>query len=132
MNKMNVKPSKPLSAASLVGLIFMLMFGLGFTVLVWRVLAENEAPLAMTILFSLFMVGWIGTALFMLVYHILNLKRAKGLALIDIETESESLTGSAGSDPMQRLRSLEKLKNDGLITKEEYDLKRDEIIKEKW
>ena len=64
----------------------MLMFGLGFTVLVWRVLAENEAPLAMTIYF-LFMVEWIGTALFMLVYHILNLKRAK-IGLIDIETES--------------------------------------------
>jgi hypothetical protein len=104
MNKMNVKPSKPLSAGALVGLIFMLMFGLGFTVLVWRVLAENEAPLAVTILFSLFMVGWIGTVLFMLVYHILNLKRAKGLALIDIETESESLTGSAENDLMRGIR----------------------------
>jgi hypothetical protein len=84
MKKMNVRPSKPASAGSIVVMIFMLMFGIGFFILVWRVLSENEAPLAMTIVFSLFMLAWIGIALFMLVYHVLNLKRTKGLPLFDI------------------------------------------------
>jgi hypothetical protein len=132
MNIMKVKPSKPLSAAAIVMLIFMILFGIGFTVLIINVLFENDAPLVMKIIFPLFMVGWIGTALFMLVYHGLNLKRAKGLSLIDIETESGLQAGETKRDPIQRLRDLEALKKDGLISEEEYRRKREEIMKEKW
>jgi hypothetical protein len=115
---MKVKPSKPLSAAAIVMLIFMILFGIGFTVLIINVLFENDAPLVMKIIFPFFMVGWIGTALFMLVYHGLNLKRAKGLSLIDIETESGLQAGDTKRDPIQRLRDLEALKKDGLISEE--------------
>lgn len=132
MNKINVKPSKPLSAGAMVMLIFMLLFGIGFTFLVGGVLSENEASLAMKVIFYLFMVGWIGTVLFMLVYHGLNLKRAKGLSLIDVETESGPQAGETKRDPMQRLRDLEALRKEGLISKEEYDRKRNEIMTEKW
>lgn len=132
MNIMNVKPSKPLSAGAIIMLIFMILFGIGFVFLVGGVLSENEAPLAMKFVFYLFMVGWIGTALFMLVYHGINLKRAKGLSLIDIETESGLQAGETKRDPIQRLRDLEALKKDGLISEEEYRRKREEIMKEKW
>ena len=132
MEKMNIRPSKPVSAGSLIGIIFLLIFGIGFFILVGTVLHDNDAPPAMTIVFSLFMIAWIATALFILVYHWLNLKREKGLSLIDIETESGHEATNTESDPMQRLRSLEALKNDGLISEDEYRQKREEIVKEKW
>ena len=106
----------------------MLMFGIAFFVLVGDVLYENEAPIAMSVLFYFFMLAWIATALVMLVYHAADFIQAKGLPLIDIDTD----TGLKGDDPMTRLRSLEALRRDGLISEEEYTLKRSEIMNEKW
>jgi hypothetical protein len=68
----------------------------------------------------------------MLVYHFLNLKRAKGLSLVDIDTESGSQTDESVSDPMQKLRSLEALKKDGLISEDEFRRKREEVMQQKW
>ncbi len=132
MKTLNVRPSKPASVGALIGLCFLLLFGIAFSFLVGTVLVENEAPLAMSIVFYLFMIGWVGTALFMLVYHILNLKRAKGLSLIDIETESGFQADSPASDPIHRLRDLEALKRDGLINEDEFRRKREEIMQQKW
>jgi hypothetical protein len=130
--KIGIKPSKPVSIGSLVGLCFMLLCGIAFFILVGNMLSENEAPPAMSVFFYLFMAAWIATTLVMLVYHVLNLKRAKGLPLIDIETEPGLQLDGKEDDPMQRLRSLEALKHDGLISEEEFTLKRAEIMKEKW
>jgi hypothetical protein len=132
MGKMTMRPSKPLSTGALIGLVFMLMFGIGFFALVHTVLTENNAPFGMSIVFYIFMVGWIGAVIFQLVYHALNLKRAKGLSLVDIETEPGLPEETTQSDPMRRLRELEKLKIDGLITEEEYRRKREEMMREKW
>lgn len=132
MSTIKVKPSKPLSAAGVFMLVFMLLFGIGFLVLILNVLFENDAPLVMKIIFPLFIVGWIGTVLFLLVYHFLNLKRAKGLSLIDIETESGLQAGETNRDPIRRLRDLEALKKDGLISEKEYRQKRAEIMEERW
>lgn len=124
---MKIKPGKPLSAGAIFGLAFMILFGIGFGILVMNVLMENDAPLVMKIIFPLFIAGWIGTAIFMLIFHVLNLKRAKGLSLIDIETGPDMQ-----KDPVQRLRDLEALKNDRLITDDEFKKKRAEIMGEKW
>ncbi|RJQ45965.1 MAG: hypothetical protein C4538_07570 [Nitrospiraceae bacterium] len=124
---MKIKPGKPLSAGAVFGLVFMVLFGIGFGVLVMNVLIENDAPLVMKIIFPLFIVAWIGGVIFMLVYHVRNLKNAKGVSLIDIETGSDMQ-----KDPMQRLRDLETLKNDRLITDDEFKKKRTEIMGEKW
>jgi hypothetical protein len=132
MTMLNLKPSKPASAGALFGLFFMLLFGIAFSVLVGNVLVENEAPIAMYIVFGIFMIGWLGTAVYMLVYHFLNLKRAKGLSLVDIETESGSQANETVSDPMQKLRSLEALKKDSLISEDEFRRKREEIMQQKW
>lgn len=132
MTKLNIRPSKPASAGALFGLFFMLLFGIAFSVLVGNVLVENEAPVAMFFVFGVFMIGWLGTAVFMLVYHFLNIKRAKGLSLVDIETEPGSQADDTVSDPMQKLRSLEALKHDGLISEDEFRRKREEIMQQKW
>jgi len=131
MNSIKVKPSKPLSAGAFVMLIFMLLFGIGFAVFsVIDVFSSDE--LALKILVPLFFAAFIGAILFMLVYHFLNLKRAKGLSMIDIEAESGLQAGETKRDPIQRLRDLEALKKDGFISEEEYRRKREEIMKEKW
>ncbi len=132
MTKLNLKPSKPVSVGSLIVLCFMLLFGIAFSVLVGNVLVENDAPIAMCVAFGIFMIAWLGAAVFMLVYHVLNLKRAKGLSLVDIDTVSGSQTDEAASDPMQKLRSLEALKKDGLINEDEFRRKREEIMQQKW
>ena len=132
MTMLNIKPSKPVSAGALVGLLFMLLFGIAFSVLIGNVLVENEAPVPMYFVFGIFMLGWIGTVLFMLVYHFLNLKRAKGLSLVDIETEPGPHGNEPVNDPMQKLRSLEALKKDALISEDEFNRKREEIMQQKW
>lgn len=132
MKTLNVRPSKPASAGALIGLIFMLLFGIAFSVLLGNVLVENEAPVAMYFAFGIFMIGWIGTVLFMLVYHYLNLKRVKGLSLIDIEADPGSQPDDTAGDPMQKLRNLEAMKHDGLISEDEFRRKREEIMQEKW
>lgn len=125
---MNIKPSKPASAGALFGLFFMLLFGIAFAFLIGNVLVENEAPVPMYFVFGIFMIGWLGTVIYMLVYHFLNLKRAKGLSLVEIDTESGFQTNESVSDPMQKLRSLEALKKDGLISEDEFRRKREEVM----
>src|SRR3972149_625288 len=84
-NIISVRPGKAVSAGSLIGLIFMILFGAGFTVIVANVLFTNDAPLGVIILFFIFMIGWMGAAVFTLVYHFLNLKRAHGVPLFEVE-----------------------------------------------
>lgn len=132
MTKLNLKPSKPVSAGALIGLCFMLLFGIGFAILIGNVLVENDAPPVMSFVFMIFIIGWIATVIYMLVYHFLNLKRAKGLSLVDIEAEPGSQADDAVSDPMQKLRGLEALKRDGLISEDEFRRKREEIMQQKW
>ena len=132
MAMMNIKPSKPASAGALFGLFFMLLFGIAFAFLIGNVLVENDAPIPMFFVFGIFMIGWLGTVVYMLVYHFLNLKRAKGLSLVEIDTESGFQTDESVSDPMQKLRSLEALKHDGLISEDEFRRKREEIMQQKW
>jgi len=98
---------------------------------VGNVLAENDAPPMFSFLFFIIIVAWIGTVLFMLVYHIKNLNRANGLSLIDINTEPDN-NNDVKRTPMQSLRELELLKKDGLITEIEYQQKRAQLLNERW
>ena len=131
MTKISLTPGRTISAGSIVGLIFLLLFGIGFAIVVGNVLAENDAPPMFSFLFFIIIVAWIGTVLFMLVYHIKNLNRSKGLSLIDINTEPET-NNDAKRHPMQSLRELELLKKDALITETEYQKKRTQILDERW
>ena len=130
MSKTSLTPSKPVSAGSIVIFIFLLIFGIGFAFLVGNVLYENEASPIMTAVFYLFIFMWIGTVIFMLFFHIKNLQSAKGLSIIDINTESD--LNNKDISPMQKLRELELLKKDGLITEDEFKKKRSQILEDKW
>jgi hypothetical protein len=115
MSKISLTPSKQVSAGSIAGLIFLLIFGIGFAILVGSVLNENDAPSLMKMLFYLLMIGWIGTVLFMLIYHTKNYKSDKGISFIDINTDQD-LDKNTERSPSQNLRDLESSK-DGLIMK---------------
>lgn len=131
MTKMSLTPGRTVSAGSVGVLIFLLLFGIGFAVVVGNVLVENDAPPMFSLLFLIIIIAWIGTVLFMLIYHIRNLNRAKGLSLIDINTEPDS-NNELKNSPMQSLRDLELLKKDGLITEIEYQQKRAQILDDRW
>jgi hypothetical protein len=129
MSKLSLTPNKQVSAGAIVALIAMIIFGIGFAVLVGNVLSENDAPPLMSFLFYVFMVLWIGTVLFTLIYHVKNYKRKGGFPLLEIQSDSDN---KKDNSPMQRLRDLEALKKDGIINEKEYDEKRTQIMEEKW
>jgi ABC-type antimicrobial peptide transport system permease subunit len=131
MAKISLTPGRTVSAGSIVGLIFLLLFGIGFAIVVGNVLAENDAPPIFSFLFFILIVAWIGTVLFMIVCHVKNLNRARGLSLIDINTEQKT-NNEIKRSPMQSLRELELLKRDGLITEIEYQQKRAQLMDERW
>ena len=131
MTRMSLTPGRTISAGSIVGLIFLLLFGIVFAILVGTVLSENDAPPMFSLLFFIIIVAWIGTVVFMIVYHVKNINSAKGLSLIDINTEPD-INNDVKRTPMQSLRELELLKKDSLITEIEYQQKRAQILDERW
>lgn len=100
----SIRPGKAMSAGSLIVMIFLLLFGVGFTVIVANVLFTNDAPLGVVILFFIFMIGWMGAAIFTLVYHWLNWKRAQGVPLFEAEIATGSPPEAAAQDPAGRPR----------------------------
>ena len=132
MSKISLTPSKPVSAGSFVILIFLLLFGIGFAVIVGNVLSENDASPLMTMIFFLFIIMWIGTVLFMLIYHAKNFNSKKGISLIDINTETDIDNKGMQHTPAESLRDLESLKKEGLINEKEYEQKRVQILNDKW
>ena len=101
----SIRPGKAMSASSIIVMIFLLLFGAGFTVIVANVLFSNDAPLGVIILFFIFMLGWMGAAIFMLAYHILNLKRAHGVPLFEVELAKGTPKEATAQDPAGRPRS---------------------------
>jgi len=73
------------------------------------VLVENDAPIAMY-LYLEFHDWWLGTAVFMLVYHFSESQTRQRMSLVDIDAQPGSQANETISDPMQKLRSLEALK----------------------
>jgi hypothetical protein len=106
----SIRPGKSISIIGFIVMIFMVLFGAGFTVIVGNVLHENEAPLGVSILFFIFMIGWMAAALFMLGYHYLNLKRTHGVPMVEVEMDAGFAEGAAGQDPDSRFRSHQELK----------------------
>jgi hypothetical protein len=64
----------------------------------------------------------------MIVYGLLMLTRKKPPSMMEMDLE---YTGTEG-DFETRLRKLESLRKENLISRQEYDTKRAEIMGEKW
>lgn len=140
------RPSRLTSIVTLIMAIIFLILGVVFMGLV-----QDEAGEATTFL-TIFMVIWIAVCLGGIIYSMVNLSSLKksktgatALNVFDVEEKDMSPENSGSkeavfkeahpenkSDFGVRLRELESLKKEKLITEEEYQRKRQEILDEKW
>ncbi|MGL5245151.1 MAG: SHOCT domain-containing protein [Sarcina sp.] len=112
--RIRVKPSKGQSMAGFIGgLIFV---GIGIFVAI---------PMA-----GAFGILWTIFAGVITITHGINVFGEKGIATHEIEVKDEYSKGELDFD--ERLRKLKALKDEGIITLDEYERKRNEILKEKW
>ncbi|MPQ44603.1 SHOCT domain-containing protein [Clostridium tarantellae] len=112
--KIKVKPSK---GQSMFGFIAGLLFiGIGIFIVI-----PNAG--AFGILWTIF-AGIITTT------HGINAFGSKGIATHEIEVTENRSENELDFD--EKLRKLKSLKEDGIITLDEYERKRNEILKEKW
>lgn len=113
--RLRVKPSKPQSLMGMiVGVVFVII-GIIFAI-------PNVGA------FGLF---WTFIALVITISHAYNFFSEKGISSYEIDTETENINNSEINFD-EKLRKLESLRMDGLITQDEYDRKRNEIMNEKW
>lgn len=108
-----VKPSKPVSVvAMIVGVAFVIL-GLVFAI-------PNM---------GIFGIIWTIVAAGVTLYHAYNVFTERGLSAYDVEFDSDD---ARHDDTDTRLRKLQKLRDDGLITEEEFQRKRLDIRQEDW
>lgn len=130
-----VRPSKPASVmAMVVGGIFIVI---GVTTIVPS--------------FGMFGIIWTLIAIAMTGYHAYNVFSKRGAAEWEIDVDARGGRGETngfGSEPRRyadiapkpaetndfdaKLRKLDGLRRDGLITEEEFDRKRKELLEQKW
>ena len=123
--KLSVRPTKPVTVMALVVAVAMALVGIFFLGL----LIKEGAGVGIV-----FMIFWFIVLGVIITYYIYNLKSRRGVVEIDAETENEAAppAGESAPDFDGKLRKLEALKKDGLLTDEEYQAKRAEIMKKEW
>jgi hypothetical protein len=122
--QIQVRPGK---AGSIVLIVMGSIFFIFGTFLTSVGLSENSDSTFQTLIW-LFRVIWWAVCLAMIVYGLLMLTHKKPPSMMEMDLE---YTGTEG-DFETRLRKLESLRKENLITSQEYDKKRAEIMGEKW
>ncbi len=124
--KMQIKPTKPTLVMGLIVAVAMLVFGVFFFNAVLSDSGGEPGPAIG------FMALWFLVLGVIIVYYVFFLKSRKGVVEIETETEAAPPKTDAAPDFDAKLRKLEGLKKDGLVTDDEYRIKRAEILGEKW
>lgn len=124
-NKAYIKPTKPALIVGIIAVIGMLAFGIFFMKLM--IDEESSVGVGFIIIWLLFVL-LIGAGY---VYNLVNKKEGKAVG------EEISFTGNwpqnnTTIDFNTKLRMLDTLKKDNLITEEEYQNKRAEIMNSQW
>ena len=119
--KISVRPSRAGVVAGLFTALAFLVFGIVFLI----VLAKEESWIGVG-----FLAFWNFCVLLMAGYLVHLLKSRKGV--IEIETGPLAGEGPKNESFAARLRDLDALRKDGLVTDDEYRAKRAEILNEKW
>jgi hypothetical protein len=121
VQKINIRPIRPSLVVGLIVTSAFLVFGIVFMIVLIK---EQSWPgvafIAFWILIILVMIGYLA--------YMLATRRP----VVDIETETAPPAGEAGLDFDEKLRKLELLKKDGLVSEAEYQAKRAEIMKKNW
>ena len=121
MTTVHVRPGRAASLAGLLVGVAFLVFGIVFLV----VLLQEDSMVGVA-----FMSLWIfvvGLIIALNAYHLITRK-----AMLDIDTEGGTAIPGSDADFDRKLRRLEDLKKDRLISEEEYKRKRAEILDQKW
>ncbi|MEQ1796901.1 MAG: hypothetical protein ABL872_03050 [Lacibacter sp.] len=124
-NKAYIKPTKPALVVGLIAMVGMLAFGIFFM----SVLAEEGSGIGMG-----FMSIWILFVLLIggiFVYNLVTKNNHNSIAEEISFTQDEPLKEEQ-TDFDSKLRKLELLRKDHLITEPEYRKKREEIFNSKW
>jgi len=120
-------------AGLLVAVLF-LLFGLIFAVVV--VLDTPSSEGGLLILQSVFFLIWVAACLSIIVFYARLLSKGRTVAqnsLIDLHLAEPTEPPTPGTGNFEeRLRQLERLRKDGLITEAEYQDKREQILQERW
>ena len=112
---------------------FLFLFGLIFLFVVLQDMSPSE--MGLTALIGLFFLGFLGACLAMMVFYWRLIKaggQAKPDSLLEFQHGTDAGPAGEKGDFSERLRKLEALKNDGLITEAEYLQKRQALLKEDW
>ena len=121
----SVRPSPMASIMGIIGMIVMMILGISFM---------SDMPEGG----SLFMLIWVLIGLAGIVYFIANLISFSGSPAKNVPLTAGDVIEIAPDDKEpspdfeSKLRKIEALKKDGLLSEEEYRQKRDEIINQKW
>ena len=119
--KISVRPNRAAVVTGLITTGAFLVFGVVFLI----VLAKERSWIGVG-----FLVFWIFCVLLIGGYLLHLLRSRRGV--VDIEVESSPAALDQRPDFAGRLRELEALRKDGLVTEDEYRTKRAEILGGKW
>ena len=119
--KISAKPVKAIFAVQLIILPVFMIFGIALLFI-----ADREIRPYM----SIFVLIWEIVCIALVVNAINTLRRIKKGKIE--AAEINGLQVNSESNSASKLRDLETLKKDGLISADEYEKKRNEIMKEKW
>lgn len=111
-----VRPSKGSSIVGMIGGIIFILIGV-----------TTAIPMA-----GLFGVFWTLIAVVITGTHAYNVFSEKGFSQYEVDVEVTDSYQEKGESFDAKLRNLKALKDDGLINEEEYDVKRKEILSDKW
>lgn len=135
--KIHVTPGGVTRAAAKAGIFtaaLFLLFGLVFAFVSLSDMPDSETGLK--ILVGAFFCLWVVVCVTMIVLYtrLLSKPTDSGVnSLVDLDYAKTSESGETGSGDFDaRLRKLEQLKRDALITETEYLSKREQILREKW
>lgn len=120
--------------AGILTAVLFLLFGLVFGFVSLSDVPDSE--IGLKLLIGVFFCIWVVVCISMIVIYlrILSKPTDSGVnSLVDLDYAKTSESGETGSGDFEtRLRKLELLKRDGLITDAEYLVKREQILREKW
>lgn len=117
---------KPGMVPSLIGVIVGVLFViLGLTVFIPLTNAAGFPA-------SIFAIIWTVIAAASTLYYGINLFRRGGVSSYDIDVETTPAEATGEPDFDEKLRKLAQLKQDGLLSSEEYLAKRAELMRQRW
>jgi len=108
--RVRVKPSKATSIVSIVAGLVLIVFGI--TLVIPK--------------FGAFGVAWTLVAIVIVGYHVFNIVSRRGVAVTEMDVEG--FDSGSDDDSSSRLQHLENLRATNLITEQEYQRKRAEIV----